>query len=146
MNLEIIKTYIVEYYPDTYLAYNIQHNRYNNEEEIREKCEDFFYCDKLGWCDCGNSNTAKVTIKDYLQCLYDYRKDKSNNWIKNKHNLFEERFGVRSIYDNGLLLCLAYALDTTGLTEHGSGIGSAWLTEEGEIFLWLLNHNEEFQR
>lgn len=39
----------------------------------------------------------------------------------------------------------AYTLDAIGLTEHGSGIGSAWLTEEGEMFLWLLNQNEKLK-
>ena len=53
------------------------------------------------------------------------------------------RFGVESVYDNELLLCFAYAMDAAEFTEHGSSIGGAWITEEGEMFLWLLEQNKE---
>ena len=56
---------------------------------------------------------------------------------------FREAFGVESIYDNPLLLALAYSMDAAGFTEHGSSIGGAWLTPEGEMFLLVLQNNNE---
>ena len=66
------------------------------------------------------------------------------NWERRKERLCE-KFGVDNVYDNNLLLCLAYTLDAAELTEHGSSIGGAWLTEEGRMFLWLLEQNEELK-
>jgi hypothetical protein len=57
--------------------------------------------------------------------------------------MFSERFGVQTVYDNELLLCLAYTLDAAEFTEHGSGIGGAWITSEGKMFLWLLENEKD---
>lgn len=39
---------------------------------------------------------------------------------------------------NELLLCLDYALDAAGFTDHGSSIGGAWITKKREMFLNIL--------
>ena len=80
--------------------------------------------------------------------LFDYidKNDKDIDWqarSKKNRNLMMARFGVESVYDNELLLCLAYTMDAAGFTEHGSSIGGAWISEEGEMFLWLLERDEE---
>ena len=54
---------------------------------------------------------------------------------------FYDKFGVKYVYDDKLLLCLAYTLDAAGFTDHGSSISGAWLTDEGKMFLWLLEQN-----
>lgn len=150
MNINDIKDYIIKKYPECCLAYNIQNHDYS-EEELIKYCEDFFYYEKLKWCGCGEPEIAKKVIRDYLKILYDHKqelkhKSSNYNWLKDwekRDKELQERFGVKSIYDNELLLCFAYAMDGAEFTEHGSSIGGAWITKEGEMFLWLLGHNEE---
>lgn len=143
MNIKDISDYIIKTYPDCCLANNIENSHYDEEELIKE-CEDFFYYEKLNWCGCGDPDAAKKTIRDFLRILYDSCKDEDfDTFYNRKKNNLKERFGVDSIYDNELLLCFAYTMDTAGFTEHGGGIGGAWVTNEGEMFLWLLNQNEE---
>ena len=77
---------------------------------------------------------AKEVIRDYLEVV----KAKFDSNID-----FEDKFGVKFVYDDKLLLCLAYTLDAAGFTDHGSSIGGAWLTDEGKMFLWLLEQNRD---
>ena len=143
MNIHDISNHIIKYYPNSSLAYNNINNNYCKEELIKE-CENFFYYEKLDWCGCGEPDTAKKVIRDFLRILYDFYKDEDfDTSYKRKKNNFKERFGVESVYDNELLLCLAYTLDAVEFTEHGGSIGGAWITNEGEMFLWLLNQNED---
>lgn len=147
MNVNDIKDYIIKKYPNSCLASN--YNEYYCDEQLIKDCEDFFYYEKLKWCGCGSPDTVKKVIRDFLWIL----NITSNAWNLNKKNrdelyklrdeAFEDRFGVKSVYDDELLLCLAYTLDAAEFTEHGSGIGGAWIDEEGKMFLWLLERNEE---
>ena len=134
MNVNEIKDYIIKKYPDSCLAYNYKEEYYYDERLI-EECEDFFYYEKLKWCGCGTPEIAKKVIRDYLEIV--------NNDSDKKCDELKKRFGVEYVYDNELLLCLAYALDAAKFTEHGSSVGGAWLADEGKMFLWLLKHNEE---
>ena len=131
-NVNEIKEYIVKTYPESCLAYNYADSY--SEEQLIEECENFFYYEKLHWCGCGAPNMAKEVIRDYLEVVkvkFDSNAD------------FEEKFGVKFVYDDKLLLCLAYTLDAAGLTDHGSSIGGSWLTDEGKMFLWLLKQNRD---
>ena len=150
MDINKISDYIIKKYPNCCLAYNIKNHDYYEEELIKE-CEDFFYYEKLHWCGCGIPETAKKTLRDFLRILYDHKKelehkhpnyDWRTDW-KRRENNFQERFGVHDVYGNELLLCFAYAMDAAEFTEHGSSIGGAWITEEGKMFLWLLEQNDE---
>lgn len=146
MDINEIKDYIIKKYPNSCLACN--YNEYYYDEQLIKECEDFFYYEKLNWCGCGSPEIVKKTIRDFLRILYDNKKElldnKMRNWDWNRRDEnFQERFGVKSVYDNELLLCLAYTLDAAEFTEHGSGIGGAWIDIEGEMFLWLLNQNED---
>jgi hypothetical protein len=135
MNVTEIKDYIIKHYPDSCLAENNKDGRVYCEEELFEVCEDFFYYEKLNWCGCGSPETAKRVVRDYLEATslkYD-----------EKRQALKKRFGVGDVYGNELMLCLAYAIDGAGLTEHGSSIGCAWVTDEGKMFLWLLKNNKE---
>lgn len=131
-NVNEIKDYIIKTYPESCLAYN--YNDSYSEELLIEECEDFFYYEKLNWCGCGDPDMAKAVIRDYLEAV----KAKFDSKVD-----FKEKFGVISVYDNRLLLCLAYALDAAGFSEHGSSISGAWLTNEGKMFLWLLEQNKD---
>lgn len=148
MDINYIKDYIVKKYPDSCFAENVEHNNFY-EEELMKACEDFFYYEKLHWCGCGQPEKAKKVIKDFLSILkivsdaWQLTSDKQNELFRLRDEAFKNRFGVDYVYDNELLLCLAYTLDAAEFTEHGSGIGGAWIDTEGEMFLWLLEHNEE---
>lgn len=132
MNVNEIKDYIIKTYPDSCLAYNYNSSYY--EELLIEDCEKFFYYEKLNWCGCGDPDIAKRVVRDYLEVI----NDKFDSDVT-----FEKKFGVDLVYDNDLLLCLAYTIDAAGFTEHGSSISGAWLTDEGKMFLWLLQQNKE---
>ena len=145
INPKTIARYISEKYPES-ISYIVQHEHYWDDNELIEQCEDFFYYKKLNWCGCGDPETVKQVIRDYLQILYEYEEDKSDDRYENLCNRFQDRFGCKNVYGNELLLCLAYTLAAADFTEHGSSIGGAWISEEGKMFLWLLNHNEELQQ
>ena len=148
MNVNEIKDYIIKKYPDSCLAENIKHYNYYGKE-LMEACEDFFYYEKLHWCGCGQPEKAKKVIKDFLSILnivsdeWKLPSKEQDELYRLRREAFKNRFGVEYIYDNELLLCFAYAMDAAGFTEHGGGIGGAWIDTEGEMFLWLLEHNEE---
>lgn len=144
--IEIAK-YISENYPESCIGYNLKKYKMDYSEiadEILEDCEDFFYLEKLDWCGCGDPSIAKHCIRDYLKII------KMSNDIRDPSDAYEvkealmaDRFGCKTIYDNELLLCLAYALDAAGFTDHGSSIGGAWITKEGEMFLNILTSKKD---
>ena len=55
------------------------------------------------------------------------------------HRLLEEKFHHGHVCDDPLLQFMAYLLDDKGLTEHGTSINGAWLTDEGEVCLEVFN-------
>lgn len=129
--LEVIKDYIVKNYPESCLSINI--NEFGNDydkHDLLEECIKFFYYDKLDWCGCGRMEEAWKLIRDYLRIV-------SNGCNEQELN---ERFGVKYICDDTLLMCLAYSLDAdrVKLTSHGGSINRPHLTQEGAYFLWLL--------
>lgn len=143
INLENITKYIIERYPYSFVAEN--YDRFY--EPTLEDCVDFFYYEKLKWCGCGDQDMAKRVVRDYLRILNEedlcYKKaNNAHNAYSRKCEMFSKRFGVQTVYDNELLLCLAYTLDAAGFTGHGSSIGGAWITSEGKMFLWLLERDE----
>lgn len=149
MNIQNIKNYIIKKYPDSCLAHNYpgSESYYDEFEDVLIKeCIDFFYFEKLDWCGCGSPEIAKKVIRDFLRILDTDMKDKDIDWQarwKKRREMMMDRFGVESVYDNELLLCFAYDMGSAEFTEHGTSIGSAWISEEGEMFLWLLERDEE---
>ena len=63
--------------------------------------------------------------------------------VEARDNMMKEAFGVKDVFNNELLLCLAYTMDAAGFTEHGSSIGWAWLTQDGEDFLYAIDEAEK---
>ena len=129
-DLETIRNYIVKKYPESCFALN--------KETEHEDCIGFFYYEKLKWCGCGRPEDALEAVRKLLKCHENF---------DDREERFKQNFGegVKSVYDNELLLCLAYTLDAAGLTEHGGGIGGAWLTDEGEMLLWLLENKPDLE-
>jgi len=137
-----VADYIISKYPECCLAYNSKNNDYTNDELVSE-CVDFFYFEKLHWCGCGDPDSAQKAIRDYLNIIYKYRttSDFKAAWSTKIEDM-KNVFGYGDIYDNTFFLCFAYALDAAELTEHGTSIGGAWPTNEGVMFLTVLNQKE----
>ena len=101
-------------------------------DETYEHVREMIHCDLLDWCGCGNPEEADRAILNYLESLSYYActvcegEYKERN-IDQKHNT-RSVFGV---FNESLILCLMYAMDEKGLTEHGSSIYGAWLTTKG---------------
>lgn len=139
--MEQISQYIISKYPNSCLAHNTCDGYPYTRDELIEECSNFFYHEKLGWCGCGAPKIAKRCVRDFLEIVRLHHDDEEKDYQKSYEHHQQrimDRFGASSIYDNELFLCLAYALDAAGFTEHGSSIGGAWLTEEGQMFLKVL--------
>lgn len=104
---------------------------YLNYETDLNKVIKFYWYEKLGWCGCGTPDEAATTVWKMLDAL-------DANELEERKAKLTEYFGSGSVYDNVLLLCLAYELDRAGFTEHGTSVGWSWLTEDGQYFRWAL--------
>ena len=89
MDIAYITDYIIKNYPDSCVANNYDNIPYVELEEL----EDFFYYEKLKWCGCGDPDTAKITIRDFLWTLY------TDHWERRAERLLE-KFGVENVYKN----------------------------------------------
>lgn len=135
------KTYSVQEITDYIFKKYSKRCKWLDATDLIEFCCDFFFYEKLGWCgcSCGRPWIAQECIRDFLNIIDQTDENEINVFNK----LLEERFGVKSVYDNGLLLCLAYALDSAGFLECGCEIGRHRLTEEGKMFLYVLKVDDE---
>ena len=104
--------------------------------ETVEELLQYYYFEKLHWCGCGSPESALKTVGKYLEVLQERDTEKQQKKM-------QDAFGARLVYDNELLLCLAYAVDEAGFTEHGCSIGGAWLEDDGKFLLWALKKMEE---
>lgn len=92
---------------------------------------------KLDLRGCGDPSAAWRVIKHLLDCAEDH--------AKHGHGSFYDVEVVVKGYDDSTpvpalpwLEFGAKILDAWGLTEHDSGIGCAWLTEDGHLLLDFL--------
>ena len=92
----------------------------------------YYYYEKLGWCGCGTPADALEAVAEYLQSVTLKEIDERNAYYK-------DHYGCDRLWNNKLLMCLAYTLDNAGFTDHGSSINWCWLTDDGEYFLWAIN-------
>lgn len=127
------------------------HPEYANIVGIEESIK-WFYYELLGWCGCGDPKEAFGAVRDYLSLVNyrdEHKTEENQNYTRKDYDdacaYCKEKFGSDSVYDNPLLLCLAYTMDDKELTEHGSSIGGAWLTGIGEMLLALLR-TKEFEK
>lgn len=96
----------------------------------------YYYFNRLNWCDCGSPESAMRAIGKYLRAIKEEE-------IKDRAKILRESFGCDRLYENDLLLCLAYTLDNAGFTEHGGSILYPWLTKDGEYFLYAIEEAEK---
>lgn len=147
MNIKEIAKYIIENYPDSCLAHNLHGILdYYYEKLLYEECLNFFLYEKLGICGCGSPWVTANVIKDLLNILYKYETARNRDWQEaydDKMSSIKSLCGVvienNNNYD-GLVQFMMYMLDDKGFLEHGTGIGGAWLTNEGKMFLHVLNN------
>ena len=138
MTLKEILEWVIEKYPDSCIACNSKNKGCTYDDEtfygrpIQEELYSFFAYELIGICGCGVPEAAMIQVRNYLRCV-----SIICNYEKQKEKLMEH-FGCRSVYDNSLLLFMAYILDEKELTEHGSSIGGAWITDLGEKCLTVL--------
>lgn len=130
--------YMLEVFPDSCFSYNWgkdNDNRWDDNLIIVNAYQVFRY-EILDWCGCGDVEGSDDAVRYFLTAMNGYDK---------RADILEINFGTKSIYNNPLLLCLAYTMDAAGFTEHGSGIGGAWLEPRGKIYLWILNKMKEIK-
>ena len=128
-----IADYIIRTYPESILCQD------GSDNPSVSDCVDFFQYDKLGWCGCGRPELALDAVRKYLDAV----RARHEESVEAGTEMLENAFGHKYADSDGLLLCLAYTLDEAELTEHGSGVGRAWLTDEGAMFLTLLNMEDD---
>ena len=138
---DIPKDLIVEYL-ESVCEHNCLTTNYPNfkdiwdDEEFYENAYDVYRYEVLNWCGCGTVEASNETLYHFLLSTSRSVIYEDDGWAEADKNR-EKYFGVSSVYDNELLMCLAYTVDAAGLTEHGTSIGSAWLTAKGEVCKYL---------
>lgn len=92
----------------------------------RTELRDYLFSEWL--CGCGNPELATAYLHRALRLFPAYE------------HVAEWR---ELVPDEGLRLLLAYQLDQRGLTDHGTYIDGAWLTEKGRGLLAALDREAE---
>ena len=115
-----------------------------NKELSIEFVKNFYYED-LGFCGCGNPASILCTIKDFLNVIDAYFKDKIDYKEKERRLslalLNDGDYEIEEIkVKRGAELIILNVLNNCDVLEHGSGIGSSWLTLYGEEVLEHLNN------
>ena len=104
-------------------------------EELKNTIKYDFYYNILGLCGCGNPARVGRGIYNYLTMVSN--KDNFKNDTEEYHKAFTKSY--KWIYKSWQNLTIAYMLDNKGLTEHGTSIGSCWITELGKMYLKIFD-------
>jgi len=94
---------------------------------------EYILLETVGFCGCGSPEDA---AKFLMECLETHEKPEDHDYDKDKE--FWSKHGSGGEY------FIRYALDRSGLTEHGGSVGGAWLTDFGNHVLELLR--KEFKK
>lgn len=130
-----LRSYVCKRYPESCCAYNKPAETYY--ELVNEVANDFIYM-VIGLCGCGCTDETVESIRDYLDAVRINHDKAAGGWEAGRR-LLEEKFHHGHVCDDPLLQFMAYLLDDKGLTEHGTSINGAWLTDEGKVCLEVLN-------
>lgn len=130
-----LRDYVCRRYPESCCAYNRPAETYY--DLVNEVANDFIYM-VIGLCGCGCTDETVGSIRDYLDAVRIHHDKAAGGWEAG-HRLLEEKFHHGHVCDDPLLQFMAYLLDDKGLTEHGTSINGAWLTDEGEVCLEVFN-------
>ena len=150
-----IVKYLTECFPDSCFAHNYANCKSAFYEDVNEELYKYFRYEVLHWCGCGSPEEADKQVVKYLNLIDIPWRDKYNTALENLKDfdrkyaeykkLCKEYFGVEGIYDNPLLLCLAYTMDAARFSEHGSSIGGAWITDRGKIYRYAIMKHLEME-
>jgi len=141
-----IVNYLTKCFPNSCFAYNYEqcNNKFYND--INEELYSYFRFEVLKWCACGSPEEADKQVVKYLNLIDIPWRDKDktfNEKYAESKKMCKEYFDCESVYNNPLLLCLAYSMDAAGFTEHGSSIGGAWIEDRGRIYRYaIMKHLE----
>lgn len=139
--LNEIRHYIVTKYPDCCMAANygdVEFSEFEKDLLVKE-LSDYFWTEHMNLCNCGNPEFCQEKIKRYLEVLKEWTDTDIMPKFEIRQNGFMKNFGIDSVYDDTLLLFLAYVLDSYEFTEHGTSVGGAWITDLGRMYLDVLN-------
>ncbi|MCM1295160.1 MAG: hypothetical protein NC311_06435 [Muribaculaceae bacterium] len=146
-NLTKMWEYIKNNYPDSCIAGNYKLNGQcpdnSCDHDLIDMCSSFFLFEILPICGCGLPEITMETICDYLD-IVEIRHTKSDDPMNRysgfdkARKLLREKYKVEYESDDPLLQFLAYAMDEVGLTEHGSSIHGAWITDLGRMCKYAL--------
>ena len=126
--LQEITDYLLKKDPDNF------HEYYDYEPDLIAIIK-YFYYERLNWCGCGNPEDAMLSIAKFLEA-------RSGEWGEREEKMMAT-YGTNKLWENELLLCLAYTMDAAGFTEHGGSIYSCWTDKDGEYFLWAIREAEK---
>jgi len=146
--------YLKTYFPESCFSCNYTQYSSLSYDDIYEELYKTFRYEVLNWCGCGTPEEANKQVVKYLNLIDIPWRDKYDNALENLKDfnrkyaeykeLCKKYFDCEEIYDNPLLLCLAYTMDAAGFSEHGSSIGGAWITSRGKIYRYaIMKHLEE---
>jgi hypothetical protein len=99
-----------------------------------EDAEQFLQCDILGFCGCGMPEKNLRYMRDCLRHIATLRivnEKEKTDW----ESAWKEWMEAGNKLMGNAEYFTRYVLDHRGFTEHGVGITSAWLTEQGEQLL-----------
>lgn len=136
--LNEIRDYVVTKYPECCLSINYDGFKFEDVGFIpvlTEELSNFFWCEYMNLCGCGDPEQVQEVIKKYLNVVRDHFNEKEES---NRDSIMKQTFEVEYVYDNSLLLFLAYVLDSYEFTNHGSSVGGAFITDLGRMYLDVL--------
>ena len=144
---DFVINYLKTYFPDSCFSRNYTQYSSLSYDDIYEEVYNTFRYEVLNWCGCGAPEEADKQVVKYLDLIDIPWKNESlpfDEKYSNSKKLCREYFDCETIYDNPLLLCLAYTMDAAGFSEHGSGIGGAWITGRGKMCRYaIMKHLEK---
>lgn len=142
-----IHNFIRDEYPDSCIAENEKINGFDPNGipvyEIIKECSEFFLYEILGFCGCGCPEISIEAVCDYLDII-DLRHTESDDKLNRYANfdkarqLLQEKFHAKYVSDDPMLQFMAYTLDDADLTDHGSSINGAWITDLGRMCKYVL--------
>lgn len=151
-----IANYLTKCFPDSCFAHNYANCKSAFYEDINRELYAYFRYEVLNWCGCGAPEEADKQVVRYLNLIDKGEEphvsftENYNEWCrffdnrrKQHKELCKKYFDCETIYDNPLLLCLAYTMDAAEFSEHGTSIGGAWITDRGKIYRYaIMKHLE----
>lgn len=102
------------------------------------------YFERWKFCGCGDPEAVAELVRDVLAAIeqrWEASQAEPEVWGPASQSAYEEcERALQALIPNKVLTeFVLYSLDAWGYLEHGSNIGGAWLTEEGEQILAALS-------